>query len=136
MLAIADDIQRTFPKELASIYVRVDGKKSSGVLYDRYNNMLRSLRQNDLMPKKNMKRKVQSVKEVEKRLQIFSPEEIRSHEFIKYTVANIDHDLLITHWQKSTFPRVNFIKENAESKISSIYRALLRPDGYQLVNFP
>lgn len=132
---LAEDIERCFPKELSSIYVQIQQKLSSGVLYDKYNNMLRTLRKSDLMPITNRKRKIMDTPESAKKSQVFRQEEINSNEFVKYTTADIDYVLLASHWRQSTFIRFDFLKQNPDKKISTIYRALLRPDGNQLVNF-
>jgi hypothetical protein len=98
--------------------------------------MLRTLRKNDLMPTSSGKRKSKTKfsQESAKKIQLFGQDETSSNEFVKLTAADIDHDLLTFHWRKSSQIRSDYLRQKTDMKISSIYRALQRPDGYQLVS--
>ncbi|KAL7026094.1 hypothetical protein ACKWTF_013787 [Chironomus riparius] len=131
---LAEDIQATYPKELASIYYSKLNYKNTGVLYDKYNNKLRTLRSNKLMPGSSRKRKAENNQTLEPNNQAFTQEEVNSNDFVKFTTANIEFAVLESHWRRSSQVRIDAFKQMSEYKFSSIYRALLRADGHELIN--
>lgn len=132
---LADDIQASYPKELASIYYSKLNNKPTGILYDKYNNKLKALRGSQLMPGSSRKRKTEDRQELPPNTQVFSQEEINSNDFVKFTAANIDFSLLESHWRRSSHVRIDAFKQMSELKFSTMYRALTRADGHELVSF-
>lgn len=136
MQLLADDIEYKFPKELSSIYFSKSDNKLSGILYDKYNNKLKALRRCQLMPGISRKRKAEETDDLRSnKNQAFTQDEVTSNDFVKYTTANIDFNLLQSHWRRSSRVRIDNYRQMNEQKFSTVYRALLRPDGHELVSF-
>lgn len=105
--AIAEDIEFTFPKELSSTFYSKNEVKHSGILYDKYNNKLKLLRNNQLMPGSSRERKVQEVIDSTSKKVEYSSEELSSNEFVKYTAANIEFSMVENHWRRSSRIRID-----------------------------
>lgn len=84
------------------------------------------------MPGSSRKRKADDPNS-ESNVEAFTQEEVSSNDFVKFTTANVDFGLLADHWRRSSRLRIHSYRTVNENNFSTIYRALLRPDGHELV---
>jgi len=127
---LADEIEKSFPLERASSYF--DKSTKRGPLYDKYHNLLRSVRNAYSSSKKI---KLMKHDEATRKIQSYSEDEVQSNDFVKTASNNNDMDIFTNHWTRSSKIRIDYLRRNKDVSVTSIYQVLKRPDGYILVSF-
>lgn len=81
--SLAEQIPKIFPQELSETYFIVDGKTTGGVLYSKYFNKMRVVKQNVLLNGNVKKRKLDADEGTRKDVVVYSKEEIAADEFVR-----------------------------------------------------
>ncbi|KAL7024906.1 hypothetical protein ACKWTF_013246 [Chironomus riparius] len=130
---LADEIETSFPHEKSSSYF--DKATKRGPLYDKYHNLLRSVRNAYSSTSGCKKIKLKKDDKVTRKVQSYSEDEIQSNDFVKTSSNNIDWDIYMNHWIRSSKIRIDYLRRNRDISVTSIYQALKRPDGFILINY-
>lgn len=131
IIFLAEQIEESFIHEVSTSYF--DKKTKRGPLYDKYHNSLRSVRAH--MPNSSSKKAKLDNNTATTSKQFYDEEEVQSNDFVKVASNNIDMDIFVQHWIKSSKIRTEHFRRNRDLLFTSMYPLLKRPDGYILVSF-